>query len=81
MPMPKLKPNYNGSSTMQKLLNAVCEFYDDPVDDRETEDSDHISLHDVAAEFDITVMKARKLLITGGLYSTSLSRRVQELHD
>ena len=25
-------------------------------------------------------MKARKLLITGGLYSTSLSRKVQELH-
>ena len=81
MPMPKRKPNYNGSSTMQKLLNAVCEFYDDPVDDRETEDSDHISLHDVAAEFNITVMKARKLLITGGLYSTSLSRKVQELND
>ena len=39
-----------------------------------------MSLHDVAAAFDITVMKARKLLITGGLYSTSLSRRVQELH-
>ena len=30
--------------------------------------------------FNITVMKARKLLITGGLYSTVLSRKVQELH-
>jgi len=66
---------------MQELLTAVCEFYGDPVDDREPENPDHLSLHDVAAEFDITVMKARKLLITGGLYSTSLSRRVQELHD
>lgn len=81
MPMPKRKPNYNGSSTMQKLLNAVCEFYGDLVDDRKDEDPDHVSLHDVAAEFDITVMKARKLLITSGLYSTSLSRKVQELHD
>ncbi len=50
------------------------------MDDRKDEDPDHVSLHDVADEFDITVMKARKLLITGGLYSTSLSRRVQELH-
>lgn len=81
MPMPKRKPNYNGSRTMQELLTAVCEFYGDLVDDRKDEDPDHVSLHDVAAEFDITVMKARKLLITGGLYSTSLSRKVQELHD
>ena len=80
MPMPKRKPNYNPTSTMQELLTAVCEFYGDPVDDRKEEDPDHMTLHDVASQFDITVMKARKLLITGGLYSTAISRRVQELH-
>lgn len=80
MPMPKRKPNYNRTATMQELLTAVCEFYGDPVDDRKEEDPDHMSLHDVAEEFNITVMKARKLLITGDLYSTSLSRKVQELH-
>ena len=80
MPMPKRKPNYNGTTTMQELLTAVCEFYGDTVDDRKEEDPDHVSLHDVADRFNITVMKARKLLITGGLYSTSLSRKVQELH-
>ena len=80
MPMPKRKPNYNPTSTMQELLTAVCDYYGDPVDDRQSEDPDHISLHDVAERFDITVMKVRKLLITGGLYSTSLSRRIQELH-
>ena len=80
MPMPKRKPNYNRTATMQELLTAVCEFYGDPVDDRKEEEPEHVSLHDVADEFDITVMKARKLLITGGLYSTALSRRVQELH-
>ena len=80
MPAHKRKPNYNGATTMQELLTAVCEFFGEPVDVRESEDPDHISLHYVAHRFDITVMKARKLLITGGLYSTSLSRRVQELH-
>ena len=80
MPMPKRKPNYNGATTMQELLTAVCDYYGEPVDDRKEEDADHVSLHDVADEFDITVMKARKLLITGGLYSTVLSRKVQELH-
>ena len=60
MPMPKRKPNFNASATMQELLAAVCDFYGDPVDDRTTEDPDHVSLHDVAEEFEITVMKARK---------------------
>lgn len=80
MPMPKRKPDYNGTTTMQELLTAVCEFYGELVDDRKEDDPDHVSLHDVADEFEITVMKARKLLITGGLYSTALSRRVQELN-
>ena len=79
MPAHKRKPNYNGATTMQELLDVVCDYFGDPVDDRKSEDPDHISLHDVADEFDITVMKARKLLITGGLYSTATSRRVQEL--
>ena len=77
----KRKPNYNSISIMQELLKAVCDFYGDPVDDRMPEDPEHVSLRKVAEEFDITVMKVRKLLITGGLYSTVLSRRVQELHS
>ena len=32
------------------------------------------------AEFGITALKARKLLITAGVYSTALSRQVAELH-
>ena len=80
MPAHKRKPNYNGAITMQELLDVVCDYYGDPVDDRKEEDPDHVSLHDVADRFNITVMKARKLLITGGLYSTSLSRKVQEFH-
>ncbi len=84
MPMPKRKPAYNPTSTMQELLTAVCDFYGDPVDDRVDDRNeaapDHVSLHDVAKRFNITVMKARKLLITGNLYSTAASRKVQELH-
>ena len=51
MPAHKRKPNYNGATTMQELLTAVCDYYGDPVDDRQSEDPDHISLHDVADEF------------------------------
>ena len=41
MPMPKRKPNYNPTSTMQELLTAVCEYYGDPVDDRKEEDMEN----------------------------------------
>lgn len=80
MPMPRRKPEYNPGATMQELIAAVCEYYGAPMDDRD-EHKDHVSLHDVADHFHITVMKARKILITGNLYSTATSRKVQELID
>lgn len=47
-------------------------------DDRE--DTVSPGLNAVAAEFGITALKARKLLITAGVYSTALSRRVAKLY-
>ena len=41
MPAHKRKPNYNGATSMQELLDAVCDFYGEPVDDRKEEDADH----------------------------------------
>ena len=29
MPAHKRKPNYNGATTMQELLTAVCDYYGD----------------------------------------------------
>ena len=46
-------------------------------DDRE--DTTFPGLNAVAAEFGITALKARKLLITAGVYSTEMSRRVAKL--
>ena len=39
-----------------------------------------LKVHLWCTSYNITVMKARKLLITGGLFSTAISRRVQGLH-
>ena len=39
-----------------------------------------LKVHLWFTSYNITVMKARKLLITGGLFSTAISRRVQGLH-
>ena len=80
MPRPKRKPNYNGTKTMQELLDEICDYFGPVVDDREREDIDHVKLRGVADHFNITLIKARKLLITGGKYSTYLSREVQEMY-
>lgn len=78
MSRPKKKPNYNPDQVMQEFMAAVADAFGS-YDDRE--DKTFPGLNAVAAEFGITALKARKLLITAGVYSTALSRQVAELHD
>ena len=78
MSRPKKKPNYNPDQVMQEFMAAVVDAFGS-YDDRE--DKTFPGLNAVAAEFGITALKARKLLITAGVYSTALSRQVAELHD
>lgn len=77
MSRPKKKPNYNPDQVMQEFMAAVADAFGS-YDDRE--DKTFPGLNIVAAEFGITALKARKLLITAGVYSTALSRQVAELH-
>ena len=74
----KKKPNYNPVQVMQEFIAAVADAFGS-YDDRE--DKTFPGLNAVAAEFGITALKARKLLITAGVYSTALSRQVMELYD
>ena len=77
MSRPKKKPNYNPEQVMKEFMDAMADafgYYDD------REDTTFPGLNAVAAEFGITALKARKLLITAGVYSTALSRQVAELH-
>ena len=78
MSRPKKKPNYNPDQVMQEFMAAVADVFGS-YDDRE--DTTFPGLNVVAAEFGITALKARKLLITAGVYSTALSRQVMELYD
>ena len=77
MSRPKKKPNYNPDQVMQEFMTAVVDAFGS-YDDRE--DTIFPGLNVVAAEFGITALKARKLLITAGVYSTALSRQVIMLH-
>ena len=78
MPRPKKKPDYDAAQIMKDFMDTVAEAfgtYDDRTDSRDP------GLNAVAAEFGITALKARKLLITAGVYSTALSRQVAELQS
>lgn len=72
MARPRKKPDYNAKIIMDDFLKDIAEYY---------EESPEVSLRDVAAEFDITLLKARKLLITAGVYSTDASVQIQELKE
>ncbi len=74
------KPNYDSEKIMKEYMDALVDAFGTPYDDREVAELDHVSLNEVAAEFGITAMKARKLLITAGVYSTKTSREIQSLH-
>lgn len=76
MPRPRKKPNYNPHQLMQEFMDAIADAFGS-YDDRD--DDTAPGLNAVAAEFGITALKARKLLITAGVYSTALSRRIAEL--
>ncbi len=75
------KPDYDSEKIMREYMEALADAFGTPYDDRKCQDKDHVSLNEVAAEFNITAMKARKLLITAGVYSTELSRKIQFLHE
>lgn len=78
MSRPKKKPNYDAMQIMKDFMDAVAEAfgtYDDRIDDHAP------GLNAVAAEFGVTALKARKLLITAGVYSTTLSRRIAVLQS
>ena len=70
MARPRKKPEYHAEKIRNEFIREVAEYY---------EESPKVSLRDVAAEFDMTLLKARKILITVGAYATDISEQVQNL--
>lgn len=76
---PRKKLGYDRELEIEKLVLAAADLFEVPYDDREKRDESAPNLNFVASEMEITTVKARRLLITAGMYSTELSRKVQEL--
>ena len=64
----------------QELMKKVVESFGTKYDDRDIVILGHASLRDVASDCKITMLKARKILITADMYSTVASREVQRLY-
>ena len=70
MARPRKKPGYDAEKVRNDFFQEMAECY---------KESSKVSLRDVAAEFDITLLKVRKVLITAGVYATDTSEQVQNL--
>lgn len=66
---PKLKPDLDLDSVQSDLIETVCNNY-----------KNGVSVRALAKQFELSPMKARKILITGGCYSTDLSTEIGELY-
>jgi len=65
----KLKPDYDPESIQSDLVETVCFKY-----------KPGVSVRAIAKEMELSPMKVRKILITGGVYSTDLSTEIGELY-
>lgn len=81
MGRPKKKSDYDSKIEVQKQMNEVVAYFGMNYDDRNPISDKSVSLRDVADHFGITLLKARRILVTAGVYSTEISRRVQELYQ
>ena len=78
---PRKKPGYDRDEEITALQMKALELFGEPFDDRMERSGVAPSIRDVAAALNTTPLKARKILITAGYYSTELSRKVKKLHE
>lgn len=75
---PKKKPNVDTQAEIAEMVSLACQLLIEPFDDRIPRSDDLPSMNSVAEEMGVTIIKLKRLLITGGFYSSSTSRAVQE---
>lgn len=76
MGRPKKKPEYDSEKIMEQFMNCIAEAYMSGAGGESAN-----SLRQISEQFSITLMKARKILITAGVYHTELSDQVISLRE
>ncbi|MCD7856694.1 MAG: hypothetical protein LUG55_02635 [Clostridiales bacterium] len=72
--------DWEADAVTQLLADAVADAYQNPAEG-EADETGHPPLNRLAKDFCITPLKARKLLVTAGVYETEKSRTVNALHQ
>ena len=67
------------TKSFEELTDQIIKLFGSRYDDRNLEEPDHASLREVSDVCGITMLKARKILITADMYSTHISRSIQKL--
>lgn len=75
---PKKKPNVDTAKEVETMVKEACKRMKEPFDDRIPRSADLPSMNSVAEEMCLTIIKLKRLLITGNYYSSTTSRAVQE---
>lgn len=78
---PKKKPDYDREKEIEAFQAKAVELFGEPYDDRIERSEDAPSIRDVANAMNTTPLRVRKMLVTAGVYSTKLSRKVQSLYE
>lgn len=76
---PKKKPYVNTKKEKDDMVKRACELMKEPYDDRFERDANLPAMNEVAREMNITIIKLKRLLISGGFYSSATSRDVQKM--
>ena len=78
---PKKKPDYDKQKVNKELIEKAVKLFEEPYDDRVPRSDAAPTLFSVAKEMSTTTIRARKMLVTAGVYTTEASRRVQGLAE
>lgn len=70
----KKNPDYNAEQIAKEYIDAVTEFYQSEMPSGQSR-----SIRAVADEFNTTILKIRKILITSGVFQSETSEQVQTL--
>lgn len=75
--MNEVKNVKNEENIMHQYLQMIVDAYQSGINNSER----GLSLRQLSEEFDITLMKVRKLLITAGVYSSEISDSINQLKN
>lgn len=70
---PKKKPNVDTKAEIAEMVSQACDLLIEPFDDRIPRPDDLPSMNSIAEEMGVAVIKLKRLLITGGFYSSGTS--------